>query len=169
MVSKDVKKAIKGYKDKLANCILEIQNSLYRVSYGILNNEEDAKDAISNTIIKVYENISSLKNAEFFKTWITRILINECNNIIRKNSKYVECEEIEKVKTDEINILSIAVRDIINKLGNDFKNIVILYYFDDYSVKEISKILDISTGTVKSRLSRARDELKRLNIKNLKD
>lgn len=73
---------------------MAIIDNLYRVSYGILQNEEDASDAISNATLKAYEKITTLKNQEYFKTWITRILINECNSIIKQKQKIIYIDKI---------------------------------------------------------------------------
>ena len=82
MNKEDVEKAQKGDKKAFEKIIMEVIDSLYRVAYGILENQEDASDAISNATLKAYEKIKTLRQAEFFKTWITKILINECNAII---------------------------------------------------------------------------------------
>lgn len=158
----EVKKAQKGDKEAFDTIIMEIIDSLYRVAYGILENEEDASDAISNATLKAYEKIETLRQLEFFKTWITRILINECNVIIRKKQKVVYIDSYTENQNDTYtgnNETSIDVKQAMNKIEKELKQIVILYYFDDLSVEEIANMLEIPKGTVKSRLSRARQAL----------
>lgn len=80
MQIEQIKKAKKGDKQAFEEIIMENIDYLYRVAYGILNNEEDISDAVSNTVLKSFEKLKKLKKEEFFKTWITRILINECHD-----------------------------------------------------------------------------------------
>lgn len=158
----DVAKAQKGDKRAFETIIMEVIDSLYRVAYGILQNEEDASDAISNATLKAYEKINTLKNLEFFKTWITRIVINESNNIIRQNKKVVYIDNYAENQRNTYinnNEISIDVNRAMNKLDKNLNQIVILYYFEDLGIEEIANILEIPKGTVKSRLSRARQIL----------
>jgi len=167
-----VKKAKKGDVEEIGNLIQENIHSMYRVAFGILKNEDEIYDAISNTTVIVFEKISDLKQEEFFKTWLTRILINECYKIYNQNKKVIYLENCntevlnnlqfsEKDKIEEID-----ARELINNLSKDLKETVILYYFEDFSIKEISKLLKIPEGTVKSRLSNARKSLEKILIKN---
>lgn len=101
-----------------------------------------------------------MKNAEFFKTWLIRILINECNKIHRQNKKIIYLEnynQTDLVYNDKYD--DFGVRQAIKKLDEDLKTMVILYYFEDFNIKEISEIQKLPEGTVKSRLSRARKKL----------
>lgn len=167
-----VKKAKKGDVEEIGNLIQENIQSMYRVAFGILKNEDEIYDAISNTTVIVFERISDLKQEEFFKTWLTRILINECYKIYNQNKKVIYLENCntevlnnfqfsEKDKIEEID-----ARELINNLSKDLKETVILYYFEDFSIKEISKLLKIPEGTVKSRLSNARKSLEKILIEN---
>lgn len=158
----DVAKAQKGDKQAFETIIMEVIDSLYRVAYGILQNEEDASDAISNATLKAYEKINTLKNLEFFKTWMTRIVINESNTIIRQNKKVVYIDNYAENQRNTYmnnNEISIDVNRAMNKLDKNLNQIVILYYFEDLGIEEIANILEIPKGTVKSRLSRARQIL----------
>ena len=167
-----VRKAKEGDVDEIGNIIMENMQSMYRVAFSILKNEEEIYDAISNTTVIVFEKISSLKKEEFFKTWITRILINECYKIYNQNKKIIYLENCspetlegmqftEKDRLDEID-----TRNIIKGLTKGLKETVTLYYLEDFSVKEIAKILEVPEGTVKSRLSRARSELEKILVKS---
>lgn len=162
MKIEDVKKAQKGDNQAFETIIMEIIDDLYRVAYGILENQEDASDAISNATLKAYEKISTLRELGFFKTWITRILINECNSIIKQKKKVVYIDNYEESQNNSYvsnNETSIDIKQAMKNIDKDLKQIVILYYFDDLSIEEISNILQIPKGTVKSRLSRARQAL----------
>ena len=150
--------------------IQENVQSMYRVAFSILKNEEEIYDAISNTTVIVFEKISTLQKEEFFKTWLTRILINECYKIYNQNKKIIYLENSNQNTLEYHDDYSdIETKNLIKYLSEDLKEIVMLYYFEDFSVKEIGKILDIPDGTVKSRLSRARKELEKVLIKNQED
>lgn len=155
-----VKRAKNGDTDATGKIILENMQSLYRVAFSILRTDEEISDAISNTTVIVFEKIQTLKNEAFFKTWLTKILINECYKIYNQNKKiiYLENSNQENMAYND-TYSDFETRNLIKNLDQDLREIVILYYFEDFSVKEISKVLKIPEGTVKSRLSRARKEL----------
>ena len=92
MDTEKVEKARNGNVDEIGNLLMENMKSMYRVAFSILKTEEEISDAISNTTVIVFEKIHTLKNAEFFKTWLIRILINECNKIHRQNKKIIYLE-----------------------------------------------------------------------------
>jgi len=156
----NVRLAIEGDKEAFSILIKENLKSLYTVAKGILNSEYDIEDAIQNTILKSYEKIEYLKNEEYFKTWLTRILINECNNIIRKNKKvtYIEDSQINN-EAYEDKYKNIDLIKAINSLTLDLRTTMWLFYFNDMSIEEISYSLKIPKGTVKSRLNRGREKI----------
>ncbi len=172
MKKEDVEKAQKGDKESFEKIIMEIIDSLYRVAYGILENQEDASDAISNATLKAYEKIKTLRQAEFFKTWITKILINECNAIIKqkKNLVYIENykENQENTYTNNSEI-TLDIKQAMKKLNKELKQIVILYYFNDLNTETIAEMMEIPKGTVKSRLSKARQILAKELINGYKE
>lgn len=135
---------------------------LYKTAISILKNDDDVNDAIQETLLSSYKNYQNLKDKNLFTTWITRILINKCYDIINKKKKivYIEDSTIEntasyydKYKTDSI------LENVLNKLDDELREITLLYYYDDLSTAAISEILNIPAGTVKSRLSRARSKI----------
>ncbi|HHD2753489.1 TPA: RNA polymerase sigma factor [Clostridium perfringens] len=150
----------KGDKDAFLSLIDENRLSIYRVARGILNNKEDIEDALQNTIIKSYEKIGTLKKDEFFKTWIIRILINECNLILRRNKKTIFLDKLENQEVYSDDYENIELTSVINSLNEELRVTTVLYYFEDMSTKEISEMLNVAEGTVRSRLARAREKLK---------
>ncbi len=156
----DVKKAKKGDKEAFLALINENRLNIYRIAKGMLKEEKDVEDAIQNTVIKAFENIKSLKKEEFFKTWIIRILINECNSILRKGKKYTSFDE-NLVDTEYYDTYKdMELTSAIASLNEELRVTTLLYYFEDISTVEIAKILDVAEGTVRSRLARAREKLK---------
>ena len=125
-----------------------------------LKDEDNVQDAIQNTILNAYLNIEKLRNTKYFKSWITRILINECNRIYR-NSKKDE-KLLEKYSNNTVQCTSKALDfdSIIEILDDSKKKIFELYYKDELTVKEISKKLNMSENTIKSELSRGRKKIR---------
>lgn len=163
-----IKEAKSGNKEAFEEILMENIDYFYKIAYTILKNEEDASDAISNTVLKAYTKIKQLQKDEFFKTWITKILKNECYDIIRKNKKIVYIEEYkqENLKYSHEKEEQVDIKKAIQSLNENLSEIVILYYIQDKSIAEISKILKIPQGTVKSRLYKARSEIaKQINYK----
>lgn len=157
-----VEKAKNGDSEAFYELMEQNKLKMYKTARAILKNEDDICDAIQEALISAYTNLNKLNEAKYFSTWIIRILINKCYDIISKNKKIENCvdiSEIQDIKSyDEYESDSI-VNKVLNIIEEDLKVIVILYYYDGFSVKEISKIINIPEGTVKSRLSRARDKL----------
>ena len=163
----EIKLAKAGNTDVLGSILMENVQSMYRVAFSILKTEDEIYDAISNTIVIVFEKIGTLKNEEFFKTWLIRILINECYKIYKQNKKIIYLENCNHDNlTYNGKYVDFEIRKTIKNLDKDLQEIVILYYYEDFSVKDISQILKIPEGTVKSRLSRAREKLQQEFIKD---
>lgn len=138
----------------------------YKTAKIILKNDDDIYDALQEALISIYQNYDKLKNKEYFSTWSTRIVINKCYDLLRKNkNNIISIDEaiennIQVAQYDEYEIDKYGIQKAMESLNEDLKLITILYYYDNYSVKEISQIVNISEGTVKSRLSKAREILK---------
>ena len=153
-------KAKSGDNEAFLELINENKLNIYRVARGILSNEHDIEDAIQNTIIKAYEKINTLKKNEFFRTWLVRILINECNEIIRKNKRIVSINESNHEEKYNDYYENIDLTNAINLLSEELRVTTVLFYFEDMSIKDIALTLNIPDGTVRSRLSRARERLR---------
>lgn len=160
VMSLDVKRAKRGDKNAFCNLIRINKVSMYRVAKSILNKEEDVEDAISEAILKAYKNIKSLKDESFFKTWLIRIVINESNTIYKKRNREiaVENEHFINVQVND-KYKDLTLYNAINSLDEDLRTTTILFYFEDMKYKDIAKVLDVKEGTVKSRLSRAKEKL----------
>lgn len=139
-------KAKNGDKEAFTDLILSIKTDLYKIANAKLNNGEDIEDVVQNTILKAYANIGKLKEIKHFKTWITRILINECNIMYRNNENNIKIvEETTRGigEEDDIEEAKIGLEDIICELNEKEKTIFKLYYKEELSIKEISKQLKI--------------------------
>ncbi|MDU2491631.1 MAG: sigma-70 family RNA polymerase sigma factor [Clostridium celatum] len=155
-------KAKNGDNEAFLELINENKLNIYRVARGILSNEHDIEDAIQNTVIKAYEKINTLKRNEFFRTWLVRILINECNEIIRRNKRIVSINESNHEERYNDCYENIDLTKAINSLSEELRITTVLFYFEDMSIKDIASVLNIPNGTVRSRLSRARKILREI-------
>lgn len=150
-----VSRAKEGDKEAFSEIIEEEKLSLYRVAKGILKEEDKCFDAISNTIVKAYINIKKLKKTEYFKTWLIRILINECRNILKEDGKVIYTDKaIGEEHNDSYEDFDLM--NGINSLEDEFREVILLYYFEDLKGEEIAKILNIKESTVRTRLYRAK-------------
>ena len=161
-------------KQELGEIIVLKKTTMWRVSLSILGNETDCEDAIGNTIVKAFEKLENLKEDKFAGTWLIRILINECYNIQRENSRRLTKEEPLNENTEELqyadhNLDRISKSEETQKLFECVKSLplelripVILHYIEGYPVKKIALLQEIPEGTVKSRLKKAREELKKM-------
>lgn len=158
-----VKKAIKGNRNAYGTLIEKYQTYLYKTAFLYVKNEQDALDAVQNCVMKGMIAIDKLREPAFFKTWLTKILIN-C--IYRESEKQVPIYSLEEYqeKATEASFSveeRIDLYEAIDLLRPFYKSVIILYYFSNMKIKEISGILDIPEGTVKGYLARAKKELKR--------
>lgn len=144
--------------EEFAKIVTDTAAVMYRVSKSILKRDEDCEDAVQEAIAKAFSKLWSLKNDSYAKTWLIRIVINECYSILRqkKNSFYNEEITLEEADSNDYSELYKA----LNELPADYRVTVVLYYIEGYSVKETAQILKVTEGTVKSRLSRGRKKLR---------
>ncbi|MDF2607887.1 MAG: polymerase sigma factor, sigma-70 family protein [Bacillales bacterium] len=147
-------------EELLIKTIYENKNYFYRIAKRMLHNEHDVEDALQETIYRSFKSLNNLKEDQYIKTWITRILINQCYNLLKKQSENHELHSEEGL--NDKNYQNYEIIDLINRLDSELKTISILFYYEDLQQSIIAEILDIPVGTVKSRLSRARSELKRM-------
>ena len=157
-----VRKSKKGNNSAFSVLIKSYEKDLYKVAIAMTKNDDDALDCIQEAILQAYISIKDLRQDEYFKTWLIKILINKCNALLKKNKKILNLD-VNTSKNDTVEQSDrLELKDSINNLDSDLKIIVILYYYEDMSIKDISESLNIPQGTIKSRLSRARSKLKEM-------
>ncbi|WP_246027737.1 sigma-70 family RNA polymerase sigma factor [Lysinibacillus antri] len=156
-------KAIEGDKDAFCQLVKEVEPSLYRIAYSILRSDEDCLDAAQEAIMKAYVSIHTLKHPQYFKTWLIRILIRECTALLKERNKVVALNSDVKEPHATYHMEdNLELNNAIRNLEADHRVVITLFYLQDLSVKDIAEIIEQPVGTVKSRLSRARNKLKEM-------
>ena len=172
----DFKKLKTGDKDSFDLLYQDYYLILYRTALLILGNKEDAEDALQESFIAIYKNIASLSDYNKLKPWIFSILKNSCYTRYRKRKREFPDEFVlEKADSNSISkeeddfLLSNEVEAALLNLKEKEREVLVLFYYNDFSIEEIVKICNSFTGTIKSRLYRARKNLKKELIKVDKD
>ncbi|MCC8043927.1 MAG: sigma-70 family RNA polymerase sigma factor, partial [Clostridiales bacterium] len=142
-------------KEQLGSLILASEDSLYHVAKTLLREDADCADAIQEAIVSAFTKLHTLRRDEYAKTWLTRILINECYDILRNQKQLVSIEEQampdwEASKGDYSDLY-----EALETLPEEMRICVTLFYMEGYSVREIASILEVNENTIKTRLSRA--------------
>ena len=152
-----IRKAKEKDPDAFTSLIYFYMKDLYRVAISILMNDEDAADAIQDTILGCWEKLHTLKEEKYFKTWITRILINRCYDIRKKQQRIIAMEEYEEPSAeDQYNV---ELKEALNQLDEKYRIVMVLYYSEGYQTGEIAELMEIPKSTVQTRLQRGREKL----------
>lgn len=149
-------------KEQFCEVVQASRKKMYRVAYRILQNQEDAKDAVGEAIVKAYEKIDLLRNEDRLEAWIMQIVLNVSKNMRIKRSREVYGETEKILKQREVWDYHDELWDIIEKMPTKYGDVLHLFYYEEYTMDEISEILDVPVGTVKSRLNRGKERLKKL-------
>jgi RNA polymerase sigma factor (sigma-70 family) len=165
MEAKILKRAISGDSEALTILIDKYKDIAYNLALRIVKNEENAKDITHDSFLAVLENIDKFRNDSKFSTWLYRIVYNQSMGFIKKNhvklinselGVTVEYSEYIENKTDDYQELYEA----IDLLDDNDKNVIMLFYLAEKSVKEISQITNLSNSNIKVILHRSRKKLK---------
>lgn len=152
----------------ISNEEFKIKYSMYaqelmNISYGYTKNLDEANDIIQNVFIKYINKNKSFKSLSYEKYWLIRVAINECKDYLRKKAKYsnIDNATIDAIIDKEDNKKLHIIAELVKKLPDKYKSVIILFYYDNQSIATISKAMGISESAVKKRLERARNILKK--------
>lgn len=155
-------KSIKTNCASFEKLLLQYKSYLYKVAYTYVKDKQVALDILQETSFKAWLNIHTLKDEEKFKPCITKILVNTALNYIKKESKVIYMEDENSIIYSEKSISieeKLDLYDAIDLLKPKYKTVIILKYFDDMKIEDISYVLNIPENTVKSHLKRAKESL----------
>jgi len=155
------------------NRVMELYgNSIYRLSYYVLQNEHDAQDILQETLIKYMQKFQDFQNEEHEKAWLFRVSNNLCKDMLRfqKRNRFLNIDTLVEQQDDssfhEGETVGLLKTHIF-RLQEKYKKVIYLHYYEGYSVKEMAYILKISEGAVKKRLERGRDQLREMMKEDL--
>lgn len=155
-----VKRAKRGDAEAFIELIEDNKQSMYKVARGFFHNEEDVADAISETVLTCYEKIRTLRQDAYFKTWMIRILINHCKNILGRQKRSIFVENADELEGEARNSGEQEFRELIEPLKEKDRSIFTLYYVYGMKVKEIAACMEMKENTVAARLKRGREALR---------
>lgn len=134
-------------------------NSMLRASYALLENRDDAEDAVQEAFVKLMEKKPDFNDGEHLKAWLLRVTINISKNMLkaswRKNKSVTQEIPYAENESDEMIFC-------VMKLEENYRTVIHLYYYEGYSIKEIAEILKLPSATVGTRLNRGRAKLRKM-------
>lgn len=139
--------------DEFAQRIEEIRRKLYKTALLYIGNETAAVDLLDETVYKALKNYKMLRQPQFFDTWVTRILINECHKEHKRQKRHASLDELPEAYTEQFDAL--PLKEAVRRLPPELREVVILRYFSDYTLEETAAALRIPRGTVVTRQRRA--------------
>ncbi len=173
-----IEKVISGESNYFSFIVEKYQDIVFSIALKVLKNREDAEEMAQESFIKAYKSLNTFKGTAKFSTWLFRITYNTCISHVRKKKQhFVSTDDIEiGNEADEFNLDGIPeenrakyIKIAMGKLPEEEYTLVLLYYFEDQSIEEISKVTNLSTSNAKVKLFRARKKLYTILSDLLKD
>ncbi|MFE4524906.1 sigma-70 family RNA polymerase sigma factor [Cytobacillus firmus] len=161
----------KSKEQKFKEIIHLYSNDITRISYSYLKDKELSKDVTQNTFLKAYENFNTIQKKDSIKYWLIRTAVNECKDYLKSSyKKRTTITDEEPLISVELNIDEKfikqlerkKIRNMLFSIDEKYREILILYYYQDLSLKEISSLLNINENTARTRISRARKVFKEI-------
>lgn len=144
--------------DEFAARTEQLKARLYRTALIYLGSENMAVDAVDEAVYKGLKALKKLRQPEYFDTWMTRILINECKSELRRRKREQPCDTLPETAAQEYDAL--PLKEAIRRLPQELKDVVLLRFFASLTLAETARSLDIPIGTVATRQRRALSLLK---------
>lgn len=155
-----VQRAIKGDDEAFLKLMQLYKVDLYKTALSFLKNEGEALEAIQEVTFRAYKSIQSVRETSYFKTWLVRIMINYCNDQLRKSKRVVLNEDILQSKGIYENHDQMELKEIMLDLDDRSREILTLKYFHDLKIKDIASTMRCPEGTVKTWLNKALKSLR---------
>ncbi len=179
LVNKRIQEVLKGDQNAFAEIVELYQDKLYRVCYRMLGNKHEAEDIAQEAFVRAFVNIHTFDTNRKFSTWLYRIGTNLCIDRIRKKkpdyfldaevagteglNMYSQIASTEEIPEEEVLKMEMQerVQYEISRLPDKYRAVIVLKYMEDLPLQEISDILDMPLGTVKTRIHRGREALRK--------
>lgn len=156
-----IQRAMQKDPESFIRLIEENKQSMLKIAYGFFSNEEDVADAIQQTILDAFEHIGKLKKAIYFKTWLMRILINNCTQLYNSKKRMVSDGELTEQGYFDTYPEDNAFFYLLSLLHQEDRVIFQLYFGEEYTTKEIGELLGIKESTIRSRIRRGKEQLRK--------
>ena len=156
MTDQLVRRAQRGDKDAFVALMEQYKAALYRAARAILHSDEDAADAIQETVLEAWRSLPKLEAPRYCKTWLTRVLIYNCYDILRRKKRETPVEFLPEQAAEEQGEEAMDVKRTLQKRSQNDRLVLTLFYLNDMPVKQIARTLDVSENTVRTRLTRGR-------------
>ncbi|WP_309252370.1 sigma-70 family RNA polymerase sigma factor [Paenibacillus spongiae] len=161
-----VRRAQQGDETAYIALFQQFEADIYRTAYVYVKSQEDALDVVQETAYRSYKSIATVAQPQYFKTWLIKIAISCAIDLLRRRKKVVRLkqehyEAIAHGEHEDIP-LSLSLKSLIDALDEEEKNVIMLRFYYDYTIRETAEMLDIPLGTAKTLLYRA---LKKLRIR----
>lgn len=153
------RKAIKRDEQAFIQLMQLHKDALYRTAFAFLKNEHDAIEAIQEVTFRAYQKIHTVKEPKYMKTWLIRIMMNYCQDQLKKKKRYISNEVLHEIGF-HMNDSTLEIEEAIASLTSSEQQLIFLKYYQDTKIKEIAEIEKIPEGTVKSRLHKALKSLR---------
>ncbi len=150
--------------DRYLTLITEYKKNMYRIAYGYLGNENKAIDAVDEAIYRGYLHRQDLREPKYLKTWLTRILINECYRLLKQSKREITMEQLPEENIDNqdgLDLSNLPIKLAVQALPEELRKVIVLRYFGDYTIAQTAEFLGIPEGTV---ATRSRKALKLLRV-----
>ena len=151
-----IQRAREGDGSAFAELIESQKETMYKVARSYLHNDVDAADAISEAVLTCFEKLNTLRQPQYFRTWLTRILIRKCQDMLRDRKRSVPMDEVAPVGYAEPGHARVEFLSLLDSLDEKYRTVLLLYYGEGFSVREIAQAMGLKEETVKTRLKRAR-------------
>lgn len=142
----------------------DLKQGMYVLAVSILKNEADVEDAMQNALMQAYQHLDELRIFDKFRPWLFKILTNECYHILRERRYDEDIDEVTLTcpRLDADSETKMFLWETIQSLPEDYRTVIVLFYYEDMRISDIAQVLGASADTIKKRLSRARDKLRGL-------
>lgn len=159
-----VKAAAAGEKEAFTSLIDLHRQYMYATAMTVCRNEDDALDAIQDTVLTLWEKLATLRDPAAYKTWMTRVLLNHCYQLLRSRRRTTVMDDLALLEEgySEERDTGLDVQNAMARLSEEDRLILQLFYYEDMSIREIAQVLEIKPDAVKMRLSRSRKRFKQV-------
>ena len=148
-------------KEQFTSIAQRHMDMIFRIAFSYLKSREDADDVTQNVLLALYRTDKTFAGGEHLKAWLIRVTVNECKKVLRspwrkRGEPLAAYENTLEFRDDRDRELYNAIMDLDAK----YRAVIVLYYYEGYSIRETAKLLGVPAATVGTRLARAREQLK---------